>query len=50
VIRQPDFNLALRAAGLEVRSDASPAGAQAFLASERQRLIPIIEAAGLQPQ
>ena len=50
VISQPDFNLALRAAGLEARSDASPAGAQAFLASERQRLIPIIEAAGLQPQ
>ena len=50
VIRRPDFDLALRAAGLEARSDASPAGAQAFLASERQRLIPIIEAAGLQPQ
>jgi tripartite-type tricarboxylate transporter receptor subunit TctC len=50
VIKRPDFNLALQAAGLEARSDASPAGAQAFLAAERQRLIPIIEAAGLQPQ
>jgi hypothetical protein len=50
VIKQPDFDLALQAAGLEARSDASPAGAQAFLAAERQRLIPIIEAAGLQPQ
>jgi tripartite-type tricarboxylate transporter receptor subunit TctC len=50
VMRQPDFDIALRAAGLETRSDASPAGAQAFLASERQRLIPIIKAAGLQPQ
>ncbi len=50
VIKRPDFDLALQAAGLEARSDASPAGAQAFLASERQRLIPIIEAAGLQPQ
>lgn len=50
VVNRPDFDLALRAAGLEARSDASPVGAQAFLASERQRLIPIIEAAGLQPQ
>ena len=50
VIKQPDFDRALQAAGLEARSDASPAGAQAFLAAERQRLIPIIEAAGLQPQ
>jgi tripartite-type tricarboxylate transporter receptor subunit TctC len=50
VIKRPDFNQALQAAGLEARVDASPASAQAFLASERQRLIPIIEAAGLQPQ
>jgi tripartite-type tricarboxylate transporter receptor subunit TctC len=50
VIRRPDFDEALRAAGLEARADASPAAAQAFLAAERQRLIPIIEAAGLQPQ
>jgi tripartite-type tricarboxylate transporter receptor subunit TctC len=50
VIKQPEFDLALRAAGLQARSDASPAAAEAFLVSERQRLIPIIEAAGLQPQ
>ena len=50
VINRPDFDRALQAAGLEARTDASPAGAQAFLASERQRLIPIIKAAGLQPQ
>ena len=50
VIKQPDFEVALRAAGLETRSDASPGGAQAFLTSERQRLIPIIKAAGLEPQ
>jgi tripartite-type tricarboxylate transporter receptor subunit TctC len=50
VIKQPEFDLALRAAGLQARTDASPAAAQAFLTSERQRLIPIIEAAGLQPQ
>jgi tripartite-type tricarboxylate transporter receptor subunit TctC len=49
-MKRPDFDLALEAAGLEARSDASPAGAQAFLASERQRLIPIIKAAGLRPQ
>ena len=50
VMKQPDFEMALRAAGLETRSDASPAGAQTFLDSERQRLIPIIKAAGLEPQ
>jgi tripartite-type tricarboxylate transporter receptor subunit TctC len=50
VMKQPDFELVLRAAGLEIRSDASPVEAQAFLAAERQRLIPIISAAGLQPQ
>jgi hypothetical protein len=49
-MKQPDFELALRAAGLEIRPDANPVEAQAFLASERQRLIPIIMAAGLQPQ
>jgi len=50
VMKQPEFEVALRAAGLESRSDPSPAGAEAFLASERERLIPIIKAAGLQPQ
>lgn len=49
VMKHPDFGLALQAAGLETRSDASPVGARAFLASERQRLIPILKAAGLQP-
>ncbi len=50
VIKQPDFDLALQVAGLEARADASPAAAEAFLIAERQRLIPIIEAAGLQRQ
>ena len=50
VLKQPDFDEALQTAGLEARSDASPAGAEAFLVAERQRLIPIIEAAGLQRQ
>jgi tripartite-type tricarboxylate transporter receptor subunit TctC len=50
VIKQPGFDDALQVAGLEARSDASPAGAEAFLVAERQRLIPIIEAAGMQRQ
>jgi tripartite-type tricarboxylate transporter receptor subunit TctC len=50
VIKQPEFDAALQVAGLEARSDASPAGAEAFLVAERQRLIPIIEAAGMQRQ
>ena len=50
IVKQPDFDEMLQAAGLEARSDASPAGAEAFLVAERQRLIPIIEAAGLQRQ
>jgi hypothetical protein len=39
----------MESAGLEARTDASPAAAQAYLASERERLVPIIKAAGLQP-
>jgi tripartite-type tricarboxylate transporter receptor subunit TctC len=50
VVRQSEFDLALQASGLEARLDARPAAAQAFLVAERQRLIPIIEKAGLQPQ
>ena len=41
---------ALEAAGLEVRPDASPAAAKAFLDGERARLLPIIRTAGLQQQ
>ena len=48
-VKQPDFDHALEAAGLEVRSDTGAADAQAFLAAERQRLLPIIKASGLQP-
>jgi tripartite-type tricarboxylate transporter receptor subunit TctC len=50
VIKQPGFDDALQVAGLEARSDVSPAGAEAFLVAERQRLIPIIVAAGMQRQ
>ena len=49
-VKQPDFDHVLEAAGLEVRSDVSAAGAQTFLTAERQRLLPIIKTAGLQPQ
>jgi hypothetical protein len=39
----------MEAAGLETRTDATAATAQAYLVAERERLIPIIKAAGLQP-
>ena len=50
IVKQAEFGSALQASGLEVRVDATPAAAQAFLVAERQRLIPVIEKAGLQPQ
>lgn len=43
----PSFGRALEAAGLETRSDVSSSGAQQFLDAERQRLLPIIRAAGM---
>jgi tripartite-type tricarboxylate transporter receptor subunit TctC len=49
-MRDPDFDRVLEAGGLEARSDATPAGAQTFLVAEREHLVPIIKAAGLQPQ
>jgi tripartite-type tricarboxylate transporter receptor subunit TctC len=48
-MKQPEFDRVLEAAGLEARADATPAGAQAFLTSEREHLAPIIKAAGLLP-
>jgi len=49
IIKDPEFGRVMESAGLEARTDASPAAAQAYLASERERLVPIIKAAGLQP-
>ncbi len=49
-MKDPDFERVLEAGGLEARSDASPAAAKAFLIAEREHLLPIIKAAGLQPQ
>jgi tripartite-type tricarboxylate transporter receptor subunit TctC len=49
VVKDADFGKAMESSGLEARADASPAAAEAYLASERQRLVPIIKAAGLQP-
>ena len=49
IIKDPEFGRVLEAAGLDTRVDVSPAAAQAYLASERERLVPIIKAAGLQP-
>ena len=50
ITRQSEFAAALQASGLEVRPDVTQAGAKAFLAAERERLIPIIEKAGLERQ
>lgn len=50
IARQSEFAAALQASGLEVRSDMTQAAAQAFLTTERQRLIPIIEMASLERQ
>src|SRR5579872_896907 len=50
VVKQTDFASVMQASGLEASRDATPAGAQAFLVAERQRLIPLIEMAGLQRQ
>jgi tripartite-type tricarboxylate transporter receptor subunit TctC len=49
-VQQTDFASVMQASGLEASHDATPAAAQAFLVAERQRLVPIIEMAGLQPQ
>jgi tripartite-type tricarboxylate transporter receptor subunit TctC len=50
IARQAEFASALQASGLEVRSDMTQAGANAFLAAERERLIPIIEKASMERQ
>jgi tripartite-type tricarboxylate transporter receptor subunit TctC len=47
VMKDPAFIRALEVAGLEARSDMSSTGAREFLEAERQRLIPIIRAAGM---
>ncbi len=49
IIKDPEFGKIMESAGLEPRTDASPAAAEAYLASERQRLVPVIKAAGMQP-
>src|SRR5437879_2115064 len=50
IIKTSEFQGALENSGLETRPDASPAGAKAFLVQEREHLLPIIKAAGLQPR
>jgi tripartite-type tricarboxylate transporter receptor subunit TctC len=49
IVKDPEFGKVLEAAGLETRADVSPAAAEAYLVTERERLVPIIKAAGLQP-
>jgi tripartite-type tricarboxylate transporter receptor subunit TctC len=48
VLKDPEFIRVLEAAGLEARPDASFSAAKAFLEAEQKRLVPIIQAAGLQ--
>jgi tripartite-type tricarboxylate transporter receptor subunit TctC len=47
-LKDPEFVKVLEAAGLEARPDGSAAASQAFLDGERKRLVPVIEAAGLE--
>ena len=49
IVKAPDFQKLMESAGLDTRADVSPAAAEAYLVSERRRLVPIIKAAGLQP-
>ena len=49
-IANPDFDRILQAAGLDARADLGPDKAKMFWVSERQHLLPIIKAAGLEPQ
>ena len=49
VVKTAEFMKIMEAAGLETRPDSSPQAAEAYLAAERLRLLPVIKAAGLQP-
>jgi tripartite-type tricarboxylate transporter receptor subunit TctC len=49
-IAHPEFDRILQAAGLEARNDIGSDKAKTFWTSERQHLLPIIKAAGLEPQ
>jgi len=49
VIADPDFQRILATSGLEGRADSTAPTAKAFWQSERQRLTPIMTAAGLTP-
>ena len=49
VIADPDFQRILATSGLEGRADSAAPAAKAFWQSERQRLTPVMTAAGLTP-
>jgi tripartite-type tricarboxylate transporter receptor subunit TctC len=49
-LANPEFDRILQAAGLEARADVGPEKAKAFWTAERQHLLPIIKAAGIEPQ
>jgi tripartite-type tricarboxylate transporter receptor subunit TctC len=48
IVKSAEFEQALESSGLQARADSSAAGAKAFLVQEREHLLPIIKAAGLQ--
>jgi tripartite-type tricarboxylate transporter receptor subunit TctC len=48
IVKSPEFEKALENAGMQSRADPSPAGAKEFLTKEREHLLPVIKAAGLQ--
>jgi len=50
IAKEAEFQSALEASGLEIRSDLTPAAAKTFLAQEHDRLLPIMRSAGLEPQ
>ncbi len=47
VVSDPGFAKILQAAGLDARSETTPAAAAAYIKAERERLLPVILAAGI---
>lgn len=50
IVKSAEFEKTLENAGMQARSDPSPAGAREFLTTEREHLLPVIKAAGLRSQ
>jgi len=47
VVSDPSFVAAMEAAGLDTRTDTTPVAAAAYIKAERERLVPVIQAAGI---